>query len=109
MIGGNIFSIMFGRTLDAHAPSDPASEINSNPSSFASRTSLAYRAPASDSSHHCLQGKECYAESLMFTIVACSLALVLGIYAGWKDYSARRQVLRGRQPAVEVLWEDTEE
>ena len=104
MIGGNVFSIAFGRNLDAHAPSD--TELQSRVLSSA----LALLGMRDDKSHQCLQGSECYVDSLMLTIAACSLALFLGIYAGWKDFRAiRRYISRGRAPAVEVVWEVTDD
>ena len=106
MIGGNVFSIAFGRNLDAHNR-DPA-----RPSNSSSLPDLLARAaaPESDTSHQCLQGRECYASSLLLTIAACTLALALCVYAGWKDYrQVRRQHqhvhahgLRGRS---EVVWD----
>lgn len=100
---------MFGRNLDAHAPSDSETEANTHNATTTLLATLARRVPTDDSSHQCLQGKECYVESLLFTIAACSLALALSIYAGWKDYSSTKHAPRGRTPAVEVVWEDAEE
>ena len=125
MIGGNVFSIMFGRNLDAHAPSEPAT--NATLSSFSNSAlnstldstlpSLLARAeaiPSSDSSHQCLQGRECYAGSLMLTIAACTCALALSVYAAWRDWrSERRRERLLRVPHVhvhapEVVWDEEE-
>lgn len=106
MIGGNIFSIAFGRNLDAHAPSEPEDPSISSAFTF---SSLGIRAGTSDSSHQCLQGKECYIESLLMTTTACSIALVLALYAAWRDYKDVRRYSRGRTPAVELVWEDVED
>ena len=85
-----MFSIAFGRNLDAHAPADPQPAVLANATAAAIMT---LRAPVDtiDKSHQCLQGKECYVGSLLMTTVACSIALVLAIWAGWWDY---RQVGR---------------
>lgn len=123
MIGGNIFSIMFGRNLDAHAPAEPAA--NSTLSSLSPFNStlnstlpsmLARAGPGlpSDSSHQCLQGRECYAGSLVLTIAACTCALALSVVAAWRDWrSERRREALLRAPHVhvhapEVVW-DAEE
>ena len=115
VIGGNIFSLAFGRNLDAHAPAEPDAAASTSAITTAASASakvarwFAGRAPSSDSSHQCLQGRECYLESLFLTTAACTLAFGLGIYASWKDYQANhRQVPRGRAEAVEVIWEDAE-
>ena len=99
MIGGNVFSIAFGRNLDAHAPAGPALNSTAAP-------------PPSDASHQCLQGRECYAGSLVMTTAACALALALGVYAGWRDWrdERRRRALLARAPRLVVSeergWED---
>ncbi|KIJ21223.1 hypothetical protein PAXINDRAFT_107124 [Paxillus involutus ATCC 200175] len=58
-IGGNFFSLMFGRNLDAHAqlPSE----------------------------HQCFDGRECYVDSLKVTMVACVVSLGLSVWAGIRD------------------------
>ncbi|KAF8839373.1 MFS general substrate transporter [Paxillus ammoniavirescens] len=59
LIGGNLFSLMFGRNLDAHA--QPPSE------------------------HQCFDGRECYVDSLKVTMVACVVSLGLSVWAGIRD------------------------
>ena len=103
MLGGNVFSIAFGRNLDAHSDDGPAanrtapslpslsslsSSLSSTLTSTTSTPGLGARGGIPDP-HHCVVGRECYADSLKMTIAACCLALALGVYAGWKDY--RRQ------------------
>ncbi|EJF60064.1 MFS general substrate transporter [Dichomitus squalens LYAD-421 SS1] len=127
MIGGNVFSIAFGRNLDAHSDDDPAT--NSTASSLASLTS--FLAPPSTPSplvalnttsvlpinarggipdpHHCIIGRECYADSLKMTIVACCLALALGVYASWSDYKRhKRWASRAEAGPAVVIWESEE-
>ncbi|OSX60721.1 hypothetical protein POSPLADRAFT_1148283 [Postia placenta MAD-698-R-SB12] len=82
MIGSNIFSIAFGRNLDAHAP------------------------PSSP----CLEGRTCYADSLKLTIAACCVALGLAVYSGWRDRRRQMRIaLKGAEIAPEVVWEVAEE
>ncbi|KAH9009957.1 MFS general substrate transporter, partial [Lactarius hengduanensis] len=59
-IGGNLFSLAFGRNLDAH---DPTTAEISSPTSGA---------PPSISAHQCLTGRECYVQSLYLNIFACT-------------------------------------
>ncbi len=112
MLGGNAFSIAFGRNLDAHAPSELDSPDASISRGLPVLSSLVLREATSDSSHQCLQGKECYAGSLLMTTTACCIALVLAVYAGWKDYKAGKGLVRtprGHTPVVDTVWEDEEE
>lgn len=50
----------------------------------------------------CYEGKECYVDSLSMTIVACLMAIVLSVYAGWLD----RQRLREKRVEVWASPED---
>ena len=93
IIGGNLFSLAFGRNLDAHEPA--ASPIGSTPPSISAR--------------QCLAGRECYVQSLYLNILACVLALMLSVWAGRRDWSDWQRRL---QQAGVVDWEvadDTEE
>ncbi|KAK7689991.1 hypothetical protein QCA50_006633 [Cerrena zonata] len=125
MIGGNIFSIAFGRNLDAHAPSDSAAApSSSSTSSIVSTATAAITSTVISSStlttrgglpsdHQCLQGRICYADSLKMTIFACCFALLLALYAGWIDrHSVKghgRALLPESESETEVLWEEEEE
>lgn len=125
MIGGNVFSIAFGRNLDAHAPTEPAEPTSNGTAALsaiyptlanATRALVAARAGGSvesDASHQCLQGRTCYVDSLVLTTAACTLALVLSVYAGWRDYRSekRRSAILNRErhaPVPQVVW-DAEE
>lgn len=90
LIGGDVFSIAFGRNLDAHAPSEPQDALN-----------------LADASHQCLLGRECYAGSLMMTIAACSTALCLSVYAGWRDWRRVKREERGYRRSV--VWDAEED
>lgn len=67
MLGGNLFSLMFGRYLDAR------SEL----------ASVAARELPSE--HQCFDGKTCYVGSLQVTLVACIASLGLSWWAGVRD------------------------
>lgn len=100
---GNVFSIAFGRNLDAHSGARPEGGI---PVLNATVVRAALAGPESDASHQCLQGRECYASSIVMTTVACTVALLLALYAGWRDSrKARWQAMRGRSAPAEVVWD----
>ena len=93
VLGGNLFSIAFGRNLDAHEPLAEAGSIPS-PSITAAR---------------CLAGRECYVQTLYMNIWACVIALCLSLWAGhrdWGHWQGRDQ--RGERMNT-VDWEDTGE
>lgn len=73
--GGNLLSLLFGKNLDAH---DPHTE------------DLSIIGALSDGSHQCLEGRFCYIDTLRLTILACSIALCMSIYASWKDWRRLR-------------------
>ncbi|KAH9853298.1 MFS general substrate transporter [Lenzites betulinus] len=119
MLGGNIFSIAFGRNLDSHGTDDEAlpatnSTLSAALSSLSGSASTVATSFTTEgihargglpSSHHCIIGRECYVDSLKLTIVACTVALGLGIYASWRDLKKQRR--HAGLPAV-VVWEDEE-
>lgn len=132
MLGGNVFSIAFGRNLDSHEDPDPtppaadstlltaaAAELSSAlPSSSSPSTqSLSASVVATDitragipSPHHCIIGRACYVDSLKMTIAACCVALALGVYASWRDLRKQRRWASrhaAEAPAV-VIWESEE-
>lgn len=72
MIGGNIFSLAFGRNLDGHT----SDESNLPPTTSPDTTIHA----------QCMDGVECYIWSLKLTTWACLLALGLAVLAGYKDW-----------------------
>ncbi|KAH7868023.1 major facilitator superfamily domain-containing protein [Lentinula edodes] len=96
LFGGNIFSVAFGRNLDAHER--PAESSYMPP-------------PPGIPPRQCLDGLACYVDSLHLTIAACICALALSTWAVWRD---RRKTLEidqdgmyGRVP--NVIWEEEEE
>jgi len=88
VIGGNLFSLAFGRNLDAHTSSAPAS---SSPSATS----------------QCVQGVECYIASLYLTIGACLLASVLAVWAGLRDKRKHDIVSTINVPEA-VVWDQDE-
>ncbi|KAG2072862.1 MFS general substrate transporter [Suillus decipiens] len=68
LVGGNLFSLMFGRNLDSHASNDDT-ETHS-PLSLTRRGGL-------PSDHQCFEGRNCYVSSLYVTATACLIALGL--------------------------------
>lgn len=100
MVGGNLFSLAFGRDFDAHAEEEKASPSFSH---------LRQRAGGAASSQLCLQGRECYTSTLRLTIAACSFALFLSVYAGYKDRKRMNFESVDDSPGNDVIWEEEEE
>jgi len=88
LIGGNLFSIMFGRNLDAHTSSaDP----NVPPGSGSGHTLRGLISRDLPTERQCLVGRACYVSSLRVTLMACIVALALSAWAGIRE---RRRNLR---------------
>ncbi|KAI6035885.1 major facilitator superfamily domain-containing protein [Pisolithus marmoratus] len=73
LIGGNVFSIIFGRNLDAHTLREGTNESRG----VALRDVLSER--------RCFTGRECYVSSLKVTLMACMVALALSMWAARRD------------------------
>lgn len=103
MLGGNIFSIAFGRNLDAHSvtvtDTAPPATLNS---SLSSRN-------VGPSELQCLDGRNCYVASLYMTTAACCLALALSLWAGWKDQQKHTAIVHKAMAPTVGLWNDDEE
>ncbi|KAL4075470.1 major facilitator superfamily domain-containing protein [Scleroderma citrinum] len=83
LVGGNVFSIMLGRDLDAHTATQ-VSDISTEVRRIL--TALSGLMPrAMPSEHQCIVGRECYISSLRVTLVACVVALGLSTWAGIRD------------------------
>ncbi|KAF7354639.1 NmrA domain-containing protein [Mycena sanguinolenta] len=89
LAGGNLFSIAFGRNLDAHEPGET--------------TAVAAAAPASP--RQCLEGRSCYVATLGLTSAACFLAILLSALAAWRE---RRKLLAANASRPRIVWEDNE-
>ncbi|EIN04341.1 MFS general substrate transporter [Punctularia strigosozonata HHB-11173 SS5] len=92
LLGGNLFSLAFGRNLDAHA--SPGSPSTSQPASLLRRAGL----PADA---QCFDGRSCYEASLHMTIAACTAALGIAIWLGVRD---RRKLRESAASEREVVW-----
>ena len=105
MLGGNVFSIAFGRNLDAHSEDDasPGGPV-ANATLSALSAAVEARAGGAPDAHHCAAGRACYVDSLQLTIAACCVALGLAVYAGWRDLRRQRRAAGAGGPAV-VIWE----
>ncbi|KAK7438917.1 hypothetical protein VKT23_017844 [Stygiomarasmius scandens] len=69
LIGGNIFSVAFGRNLDAHeSPVTPHLIVDGQPQ------------------NQCRDGRACYVDTIYLTIAACALTALLSVWAGWRDH-----------------------
>jgi hypothetical protein len=79
MAAGNLFSLVFGRNLDAHEAS---------PSQL-SGTFL----PEVNGEPRCGQGLECYVTTVYLTIGATFLSILLSLWAGWRDRRKMRGVV----------------
>lgn len=104
MLGGNLFSIAFGRNLDAHSIGTqiaPPTTLNSTSNIILSRT-------AGPSEPQCLEGRDCYVASLYMTIAASCLALTLGVWAGWRDQQKHAAGSSRANAQTVVMWEDDE-
>ena len=92
IVAGNLFSILFGRNLDAHRNS-PA-HLNSPP-----RLHVYY-----NSAPQCLLGLNCYVDTIYLTMLATFLAILLSIWAGYRDRlkiaKLRKTELAGRSEAI---------
>ena len=99
IVASNLFSLLFGRNLDAHRSSPP--NLSHNP-----HTPLhVYTAP------QCLQGLNCYRNTIYFTMFATILAILLSIWAGYRDWM-KISVLRKTELLVadrsDLIWRDEE-
>jgi hypothetical protein len=77
MIGGNIFSMAFGKNLDGHSSDESTLPPTTSP----------------DTTIHaqCMDGLECYIWSLKLTTWACVLAFGLAVLAGYKDQKKAKE------------------
>lgn len=85
-----MFSVAFGRNLDAHEPQG---------------SEKLFTAPSF--SRQCLEGKQCYVDTLHITIAACSAALLLSVWAGWRDRQRIAALERSEQ--ADTIWDEEEE
>src|ERR1700678_1081973 len=97
MAAGNLFSLIFGRKLNLDAHDSP-------PIHDALKSPLAhvYSAP------RYLEGIHCYVDSIYLTMLATFLAILLSVWAGYRDrlkIASCNTKIAGRS---EVVWQDKE-
>ena len=71
-MAGNLFSLIFGRNLDAHG-SPVHAPLDSPPIDV-------YSAP------QCLLGLKCYRDTIYVTMLTAFIAILLSIWAGYRDW-----------------------
>ncbi|KAG5637900.1 hypothetical protein H0H81_002728 [Sphagnurus paluster] len=95
IIAGNLFSFVFGRTLDAHEK-------------HLTQDALAGLTPSQASlAAQCTLGLECYAGALYLTTGACFLSIFLSAWAGWRDRKKLEtgRTMASRRSAAAAAWE----
>ncbi|KAF8505422.1 MFS general substrate transporter [Russula emetica] len=92
VLGGNLFSIAFGRNLDAHEPQPEATAM-----------------PSPSANTRCLDGRGCYVQTLYLNIWACVIALGFSFWAGRRDWMHWQGRDQPRERMNTVVWEDTGE
>ena len=66
LAGGNLFSLAFGRNLDAHSNKHSLPSLTSEPV-------------------QCLQGLDCYVHGIYLTVGATFLSILLCVWAGYRE------------------------
>ncbi|KAF7368354.1 NmrA domain-containing protein [Mycena venus] len=92
LVGGNLFSIAFGRNLDAHEQGESTADA-------------AAAAVARATAHQCLEGRSCYVATLGLTGTACFASIFLSALAAWRE---RRKLMAATAARVRIVWEDIE-
>ncbi|RDB20251.1 hypothetical protein Hypma_012589 [Hypsizygus marmoreus] len=94
ILAANLFSVAFGRNLDAHdrTPSETG-----------------HPGPVSGLALQCLEGRQCYVDTLYLTVGVTFLSVLLSIWAGWRD---RSKIVSSREKFAnsrgEMVWENSE-
>ncbi|KAL0948954.1 hypothetical protein HGRIS_009059 [Hohenbuehelia grisea] len=94
LVAGNLFSVAFGRNLDAHTPTEAPP-----------KASLSRASPntGTEPIRQCMDGRACYVSTLHLTTAACALCVGLSVWAGWRD--RRKAMLEARRKEGEVEWD----
>ena len=97
IVAGNLFSLLFGRNLDAHRTSSPPSlNEHAHPNVYTTT------AP------QCLLGLNCYRSTIYLTMFATFLTILLSVWAGYRDWV---KIEKERKMGVErrdLVWRDEE-
>ncbi|KZV69069.1 MFS general substrate transporter [Peniophora sp. CONT] len=116
VVGGNLFSLAFGRNLDAHStpqaseviPALATSALNAASSLLGNGEKLSARGGLpSDDGPQCFDGRICYIDSVYLTLGACTFALSLAVWAGYRDWHDAKE--KHEEDMETVLWEEDEE
>lgn len=91
----NLFSIMFGRDLDAHTSTFEEELLSSGAADSVGPLRWLLRRQDEMRERQCLIGRECYVTSLRVTFVACVVALAISTWAAIRD-GRRDKALRQR-------------
>ncbi|KAJ3509070.1 hypothetical protein NLJ89_g5413 [Agrocybe chaxingu] len=97
MVAGNLFSLVFGRNLDAHENAAKHKATALKPGKVA--------VPP-----QCLQGLECYVTTIYLTVAATFLSILLSVLAAYRDKKKINAAKRKRVASAraEVFWEADE-
>ncbi|KAJ7174561.1 major facilitator superfamily domain-containing protein [Mycena filopes] len=104
LVGGNLFSIAFGRNLDAHEPTESTGAVAAV-AAIPRALALVARG-VSITAHQCLEGRTCYVSTLGLTGTACFAAILLSALAAWRE--RRKLLVAAGVGRARVIWEDTE-
>ena len=98
VIAGNLFSLVFGRNLDAHErPTRPSFDP--------------HELRRTVSGPQCLEGRKCYVDTIYLTAFCTFLAILLSMWAGYRDRQkivASQRQTRSGAGTLDVIWEDRE-
>lgn len=116
LIGGNVFSILFGRDFDSHVPAEKT-DVNISKRAIVGNTNLIRtllypRAGGIEEpgKRLCLEGRTCYVGTLRITTIACMAALLLSSVAAWRDWRKNKGGGKVRYERLsggddEVIWD----
>ena len=96
MVSGNLFSILFGRNFDAHE----GVQMEVIPSPSASLKLIRDSDTTTSSDLRCIQGLECYVDTIRLTIGVTLVSILLSVWAGWRD---KRRIRDGEADAPRFL------
>ena len=103
IVAGNLFSLLFGRNLDAHR-SSPPNPTHNHPHNPPPLLHVYTTAP------QCLLGLNCYRNTIYLTMFATFLAILLAIWAGYRDW-LKIAILRKTElvdTRSDLIWQDEE-
>ena len=95
LVGGNVFSLVFGQNLDAH--DRPLTTLTTTTTTIASH--LHDGPPAHPPSIvvdpvQCLKGLDCYVSAIYLTLSATLVSIVLCVWAGYREKQRNTKLLK---------------